>query len=177
MKLVKQDYQYLLESSLAIAVAASMIVYGMGKPTQFTSTIILNKPVSALTGMELMWAFYGYSKIYPIIIGLFEILGGLLLLFKKSRIAGVVIITTILVNVIAQDVFYGVNQGALKAAIIYQLMITAIGWFNRKSLMATIKFYLQQINGNMPGLKWYLLSTISLLLAFVFKVVEYFITH
>lgn len=63
MKLAKQDYLYILEMALVFSVSLSMLLYGIGKPLQFSNPTITQKPISALTGMELMWAFYGYTKV------------------------------------------------------------------------------------------------------------------
>ncbi|MDN3692134.1 hypothetical protein QWZ06_07605 [Chryseobacterium tructae] len=66
-------------------VSISMLIYGLSKPFQFASvenTQVMNK----LSGQQLMWAFYGYSKLYPIIIGFFEVTGALLILFNRTRI-------------------------------------------------------------------------------------------
>jgi hypothetical protein len=178
MTITKQDWYYVFELALAITVAASMLLYGIGKPAQFSNTIILQKNMADLTGMELMWAFYGYTKTYPVIIGVFEIIGGLLLVVGKTRIIGAGILTAILLNVILQDVFYGVNQGALKAAIIYQLLIVVIFYCRRKLLLATLTFYLQQIKTTtITFKKQALLVVIGFVAAILFKLTESFLTH
>lgn len=55
--------------------------------------------------MQLMWAFYGYSYPFVITLGVLEVLGG-------------IFVSTILSNVILQDIYCGVNFGALKAALV-----------------------------------------------------------
>lgn len=178
MTITKQNWYYVLELALAITVAVSMLLYGIGKPTQFSNTIILQKKVADLTGMELMWAFYGYTKSYPVIIGVFEIMGGLLLVVGKTRIIGAFMLTAILLNVILQDIFYGVNEGALKAAIIYQLLIIVILYCKRKTLLATLTFYLQQIKTTAVTFKKQTLFVIiGFVMAVVFKLIESFLTH
>lgn len=178
MIITKKDWYYVFELALAITVATSMLLYGLGKPTQFDNTIFLQKKVADLRGMELMWAFYGYTKTYPIIIGVFEIIGGLLLVGDKTRIAGAGILTAILLNVILQDVFYGVNEGALKAAVIYQFLILIIFYRKRKLLLATVIFYLQQIKKtSVTFKKQTLLVVIGFIAAVCFKLIESFLTH
>jgi hypothetical protein len=144
-KLSSRDYRYVFEMGLVLSVAFSMFMYGIGKPVQFKTNLDLEKPVSALTGMELMWAFYGYSKIYPLIIGAVEIIGACLLVFRKTRLIGGLIITTVLLNVILQDLFYGVHVGALKAAIFYQISILIIFGLNRKLIAAVVAYYFQEL--------------------------------
>jgi hypothetical protein len=46
------------------------------------------RPVSSLTGFELTWFCYGYSRIYSIILGMTQVGGGALLLFRKTALLG-----------------------------------------------------------------------------------------
>ena len=177
MKLTKQDYLYILEMALVFSVSLSMLLYGIGKPLQFSNPTITQKPISALTGMELMWAFYGYTKVYPIIMGIFEIIGALLLLFRQTRLIGGLIITSILLNVILQDIFYGVNVGALYAAIVYQISVFIIFWLNRKPISAIMRFYFNQFNTLPKGQNKGLLLILAGLGAVILKLVEFFLTH
>ena len=177
MKLIKQDYLYIFEMALVMSVSLSMLLYGIGKPLQFSNLTIAQKPISALTGMELMWAFYGYSKVYPIIVGIFEIAGALLLLFRKTRLIGGLIITSILLNVILQDIFYEVNVGALNAAIVYQISVLIIFWLNRKPIISTVQFYFNQFTTLPKSQNKWLILILAGLGAMILKVVEFFLTH
>ena len=132
MKLEKKDRIEILENAFTYIVVFAMLVYGIGKIIQFDGALETNKSVSEMTGQQLMWAFYGYSKPFVIVLGIVEITGGFLMLIRRTRILGCFLITTILVNVILQDVFYGVNVGALRAAVIYQTLIFVILWFNKE---------------------------------------------
>ena len=129
-----------------------------------------------MTGMELMWVFYGYSKSYAITLGIFEVIGGTLILIKRTRIIGCLFTSTILVNVILQDIYFGVHLGALKAAILYQVLILIILWLNREKLVNSIKTLL--IPGKIGETKTKFF--VKLLIAFgVFvglRIFEYFIT-
>lgn len=82
-----------------------MFIYGFGKLFQFEGAAEIDKTVSELNGMQLMWAFYGYSKSFAITLGIFEVIGGLLILIKRTRIIGCLFTSTILINVILQDIF------------------------------------------------------------------------
>lgn len=139
MPLDKKDALDILETAAAWLVAVSMFLYGFGKVVQFGNMAALDTPVSQLTGMQLMWAFYGHSKAYALVLGAFEVLGGLLLLFRKTRLLGCLLLTAILFNVILQDIFYGVNAGALRAAIIYQGLVACILWRNRAALVLVFR--------------------------------------
>jgi hypothetical protein len=177
MKLTKADYLYILEMALVISVSFSMFIYGVGKPLQFSNISIAQKPVSELMGMELMWAFYGYTKAYPIVLGIFEVLGALLLLFRKTRLLGGLVITSILFNVILQDIFYGVNLGALRAAIVYQVSVLIIFWLNRKLITQIIQFYFNAVSSIPKSPNKWLVLVLAGVGAVLLKVVETFLTH
>ena len=117
-------------------ISSSMFIYGLSKPTQFENTGNFAN-ISTLSGQQLMWIFYGYSKIYPIIIGLFEILGALTILFRKTRIFGCLILTTILINIIIQDYIF--NIVALSSAIYYQILIIIILIFDYSEVKKIMK--------------------------------------
>ena len=117
-------------------ISSSMFIYGLSKPTQFENTENFAN-ISTLSGQQLMWIFYGYSKIYPIIIGLFEILGALTILFRKTRIFGCLILTTILINIIIQDYIF--NIVALSSAIYYKILIIIILIFDYSEVKKIMK--------------------------------------
>ncbi|MFC3756443.1 hypothetical protein ACFONJ_10740 [Chryseobacterium tructae] len=118
-------------------VSISMLIYGLSKPFQFASvenTQVMNK----LSGQQLMWAFYGYSKLYPIIIGFFEVTGALLILFNRTRILGCLLLTTILINIIIQDYIFHII--ALSSAVYYQLLIILLLVFDRDKVINLLKY-------------------------------------
>ncbi len=177
MKLKKEDVESILENAFAYIVVFAMFAYGVGKIIQFDGAIKIDETISELTGMQLMWAFYGYSKPFVVTLGLLEISGGVLLLFKRTRILGCLLVTSILVNVILQDIFYGVHLGALRAAIIYQLLIIIILWFNRQRLVQCFKI-LTSFPVFTGSRKIFFIRTIlSVLLFVLLRVLEFYITN
>lgn len=138
MKIIftKQEKIELLETALSWLVVLMMSLYGFGKIMQFNGATEIDKTVSELTAMEIMWTFYGHSLPFSLIIGVFEITGALLMFFKRTRLIGCFLITTILVNVIIQDIIFEVHKGALYAAIIYQVLTIIILWMNKTKLIA-----------------------------------------
>ncbi len=138
-KVNKRRLQEHFEIACVVVVAFSMFAYGFGKWVQFNDGLSVPKKVSELTGQELMWAFYGYSKPFVLILGFLEILGAVLLFFKRTRVFACLFLTVILINVILQDIFYDVLKGALIAAIYYQILIALILYFNRVQVLAITK--------------------------------------
>lgn len=176
MSLDEKDRQKIIENALSYIVVFAMFAYGFGKIIQFNVANEINSKITDITGMELMWAFYGYSKAYVLTLGIFEITGGFLMLVKRTRILGCFFVTTILVNVILQDIFYEVNIGALRAAILYQFSILIVLWFNRHQLKQTLKILLSSLNGKQENNKRVVILICSLSLFSVLRIVEFYLT-
>ena len=161
---------------MAWVVSFNMFIYGGAKIIQFDDAGQIDTPVADLTGMELMWAFYGYSLPFVITLSVLEISGGILLLFKRTRLLGCLFTSTILVNVILQDIYFGVHLGALKAAVLYQFLILTILWMNRWSVWTAFRALIP--NSSPSGVRYK--QTIKLLLAVVLfaglRVFEYYLT-
>ena len=176
MNFNNKDRIEILENAISWIVVLAMFIYGVGKLIQFDGATEIEKTVSELTGMELMWAFYSYSKSFAITLGILEIIGGILILIKKTRIIGCLFTTTILVNIIFQDIYFGVHLGALKAAIVYQILILIILWLNKEKLIRSVNVLLEYNKVEQPKMKLF----IKLLIAFgvfsILRIFEYFLT-
>ena len=133
---LKEKIQYTIKWIIIFIVSISMIVYGVAKPIQF-SDFSNSTNVNVSEGHKIMWNFYSYSLTYPLIIGFFEILGGISLLSNRSRIFGCILLTIILSNIIIQDYIYEIV--ALKSAIFYQILVVIILFFDKEKLKRVIK--------------------------------------
>ena len=176
MNFTRKDKIEIFENAISWIIVLAMFVYGGAKIIQFNGAAEIDKSVSELTGMELMWAFYGYSKSFAVTLGIFEIIGGLLILIKRTRIIGCLFTSTLLVNVILQDIFYGVNLGALRAAILYQLLILIILWINKEKLIRSIKVLLEFNKLEQTKLKLFTKLLIAFAIFIVLRILEYYIT-
>lgn len=174
--LSKTDKIEILENAITGIIVLAMFIYGFGKFIQFNGASSVDKSVAEMTGMEIMWAFYGYSKPFAITIGVLEVLGGLLLLMKRTRLIGCVVLSTILINIILQDLFYEVHLGALKAAILYQLLIFVILWINRMRVIQIFNLFIQSNSSNFKNKQSVVKLFIAFLLFIIFRIIEYFIT-
>lgn len=175
MKLSKKDQYDIFENAISWIVVFGMFIYGGAKGVQFANPQLIDKLVSEMTGMELMWAFYGYSKPFALTIGALEIAGGFLILFKKTRLIGCIFTSTILINIILQDYFYGVHLGALKVALLYQSIILLILWLNRDKVIAGVKTLFVQ--GDTKISKQLIIKLgFAFLLFIILRIGEYWIT-
>ena len=176
MKLEKEDIIEILENAFCFIVIMAMFIYGGAKIVQFDGAFETNKKVSELTGQQLMWAFYGYSKPYAITLGILEITGGILILIKRTRILGCLLVSTILVNVILQDIFYEVNVGALRAAIIYQFLIIVVLWFNREKLIQSVKILVSPRIADKSERAFFIKLGLSVIIFVVLRIIEFYVT-
>ena len=99
LKMNNKNIQYFVYWFAIFTVSISMVSYAIFKPLQFPK-IDFNQIKEPLSGHQIMWLFYGYSKAYVILIGLLELLGAIILLYRKTRILGCLLLTTILTNII-----------------------------------------------------------------------------
>ena len=169
----KQEKIEILETAISWLVVFMMLVYGTGKIMQFNGATAIEKTLPELTAMELMWAFYGYSFPFAVTIGLFEILGAIILFFKRTRIIGCFVLSTILANIIIQDIVFEVNKGALYAAILYQVFIFIILWMNKTKVIAAITLLTQYNKPIQPLNK----KIIRLLILVVSVIILFFVQH
>ena len=157
---------YIIYWAAIFTVSISMFVYGIVKPAQFTNMDnIINNHLSE--GHRLMWNFYSYTKTYPIIIGVFEVIGAITLLFRRTRIFACLLLTTILVNIILQDYFYEIS--ALNSSIFYQILIFIILLIDRKKVVEIFSKLFEVKTKIKPN---WLLIVLSLLFAVGFKLIE-----
>ena len=172
----KYDKLEILENALSWIVVFAMFAYGGAKLIQFDGSARIDKPVAELSGMELMWAFYGYSKAFALTLGFLEITGGILIFFKKTRVLGCLFTSTILINVILQDIYFDIQLGALKAAIIYQLSIVIILWLNKETLIRSINTLLENKRRKQSKMKRFVKILIAAGIFIGLRILEYYVT-
>lgn len=172
-------YKFFLEWCSIITYSVIMGIYACSKPFQFEDRLKIAIPVNELNGFRLMWAFYGYSTSYPIIIGCFQLIGIILLFPKKTRILGCILSTIILSNIIIQDIIYNVPIPALIVALFLQLLIFIIILFNKEKLLETLSVLISKkdsvkIEGNFINkLKHFILSVLTIaVIIFILEVIS-----
>lgn len=92
--------------------AQQLLIYGFRKviPLQFPAPTIarLTETYGDSSRMGLLWTFMGASPAYTIFTGVGEVLGGTLLLFRRTRLLGAVISAFVLTHVFVLNIFYDV---------------------------------------------------------------------
>jgi len=101
-----------LEIYVRYWLATSMIMYGLVKllPIQFPAPHVatLDERVGDLSPMGLMWTFMGYSRAYQCFAGGAELLGAVLLLWRRTRAIGAFVLAAVLLNVVILNFCYDV---------------------------------------------------------------------
>ncbi|MDW3651124.1 MAG: hypothetical protein R8P61_28865 [Bacteroidia bacterium] len=100
-----------------------MVTYGLAKLfyLQFQEPMIsrLIQPYGESSPMGLLWTFMGFSKGYTILAGAAEFLGGILLLFRKTRTLGAMVVFGVMLNVMAMNFFYDVPVKILSSHLVF----------------------------------------------------------
>lgn len=94
------------------ALAAAMIVYGAYKviPSQFGPPFPsdLLQPIGESSPMRLLWTFMGVSASYIVFTGAAEMLGGLLLVARRTTLLGALVCIGVMSNVVLLNLSYDV---------------------------------------------------------------------
>lgn len=91
---------------------AVMLSYGFAKVFTgqfgFPALMKLDQPLGQLSPMGLLWNFMGYSKPYTFFAGLGEVVGGLLLLSRRTTTLGALVVAGVMSNVVMLNFCYDV---------------------------------------------------------------------
>jgi uncharacterized membrane protein YphA (DoxX/SURF4 family) len=103
---------YWLRAALRYYLAGMMFVYGIIKifhlqmPFPYLSQLV--QPFGDKSPMGLAWSFIGYSKGYSAFSGIAELIGGILLLFRRTTLVGAITVAIVMLNVAMLNYFYDV---------------------------------------------------------------------
>jgi len=104
-------HQY-LHAWIRFVLAAAMFEYGVAKviPSQFPPPPLdrLVQTYGASSPMGILWTFMGTSTAYTIFAGAAEMLGGLLLIARRTALLGALVSIAVLTNIVALNFSYDV---------------------------------------------------------------------
>lgn len=111
--------QYWFNQCVSIALALSAFSYGIIKliPVQMSAPgwIKLNTRLGDLSPFDLIWSTLGYGTGYQMFAGALEVLAALCLIFRKTRIFGLLLLLPLLLNVIMLN--YSFSIGVLHFSV------------------------------------------------------------
>ncbi|WP_412850689.1 hypothetical protein ACL0VS_19370 [Chryseobacterium sp. PMSZPI] len=121
-------------------VAMIMLSYGFAKlhDGQFPVNSIsrLEERVGDMSPMGMVWAMMGASKGYTFVSGLLEVIGGLLLLFRRTKTFGALFSMTVMINVALLNFFYDVPVKIFSSHIVLFCLFIVSG-----DAMALYRFF------------------------------------
>jgi hypothetical protein len=118
-----------------VTLAVSMFGYGFDKvfPLQFDAA-----SRSQMVGMygdlslyDLVWQFLGASKLYTIFGGCLEVLAGLMLLVPSLSVAGALLCTVVLGNVVALNIAYNIPVKIVSSNLLLMAMFLVAPYAKR----------------------------------------------
>ena len=119
--------------------------YGLSKLAGVQFTLhqdIAQRPIGSLSGFQLTWYYYSYSHVYASILGWTQLIGGALLLFRKTALLGAAIMTPVMANILMINMFFHIAVGAECTATFIFASMLALLWQERGAFVGL--FWSQQ---------------------------------
>lgn len=97
---------------------------------------LAGRPVGSLNGFELTWFYFGYSRSYATILGLTQVIGATLFLFRKTTLLAAATMLPVMANIVLLNAFILVDlwSAALMAVAMSAAML-AILWHQRAEIV------------------------------------------
>jgi len=167
---------YWFQVILRVFLFFAMLLYGMVKvfKGQFgdTSLELLLQPVGEMSPMGLAWTFMGHSFAYNIFIGVAEVLGGALLLYRKTLTLGSMIVVGVMTNVAMMNFTYDipVKLFSIHLVLMASLLLLAdrrrvINVFFRNKTAEQVHHFVPRINSSfkkvITGAKSFILIVVT----------------
>lgn len=132
--------EYLSVCVLRYSLAFVMIiVYGYAKvvfkqfQVNYTS---LDMPLRDVSDLNLTWYFFGRSNVQTFMYGLFELLPGMLLLFRRTTLIGALLLFPTLANIFLVNLFNHIEYHTLLGSIVFLCFDIGILLYYRTEMLA-----------------------------------------
>ncbi len=131
-------------------IAAVFLKYGFDKvfKRQFylPEPNILYSGFGSLTKDTLFWSTMGVSHIYSVSTGIIEVLTGVLLLFKRTRIAGLCLASAVVINIFLINIGFDIS---VKVFTLFLLMVLILNLY--PALKTIYAFFIRHRQVQLPG--------------------------
>ena len=140
----RTTYETLVRYLLGLA----MLPYGLTKIMR-TQFVVLPfhewaKPLGDISGVTLTWAFLGYSPWFTVLLGLLETIPAVLLLFRKTKLLGALLLFPVILNVFLINVALDLWSGTQKISAVLLAMNMVLLLFHYPLLRTTFIRMLSQ---------------------------------
>jgi hypothetical protein len=122
--------------------AFMLYMYGISKllHLQFNmQTQLAHQPIGSLSGYQLTWFYFGFSRTYASLLGLTQVVGATLLLFRKTTLFGALSMLPVIANILLINMFILVNDYGpyFTSALIFTSLLIII-WRQRTALVSLL---------------------------------------
>ncbi|MEB8346802.1 hypothetical protein OO010_12140 [Flavobacteriaceae bacterium KMM 6898] len=115
---------------LRIVIVATMLLYGFVKvfKLQFPSASLthLLDPLGDFSPMGLAWTYMGFSKGFNVFVGLLEVLGGVLLIPRRTQTLGSFIVIGVMTQVAAMNFCYDIPVKLFSVHLVLMALVIFI---------------------------------------------------
>jgi hypothetical protein len=132
-------------------VAFDLSAFGWEKICHLQLVMPLSKldlPYNSFSASDLFWNFYSHSYLFGCIIAGIQIAGAMLLLFRRTRLAGVFVLLPVLANILLMDIFYEIGDSVVVHA---SIMMSGILYFLFIDFKRLKEFFFA-VNDRLPAL-------------------------
>jgi hypothetical protein len=116
---------------IRLMVGVSMLWYGFDKvfPIQMQPPTlgVLTEPFGQMSPDSLLWSMLGAMPVYEMICGWAEVIAGVLLLVRRTSLAGALLTTFIMTNVLLYNLFYDVPVKLFAAHLVLFTLFVVLG--------------------------------------------------
>ncbi len=123
-----------LKLACCLYLGSWLVSYGFGKFDQFPAPSLrrLIQPYGDSSPMGLLWTFMGASTTYTLFTGVGEVVGGLLLFFRRTRTLGAAVAFGVMLHVVMLNLCYDVPVKLFSSHLL--AMAAVLLWFDRQRL-------------------------------------------
>lgn len=125
------DWLRYISAFLLLLYASSKL---LGKQFSVAPELAL-RPIGSLSGHQLAWYFYSYSHTYAILLGLIQLAGAALLLFRKTALLGAALLLPVITNILMINLFFFITWGATCTSTLIFVAMLAVLWRERQALL------------------------------------------
>lgn len=104
-------------------------------------------PIGKLSGFNLTWYYYGYSLGLTIIVGLIQYTSAIFLVFRRTQLAGALLLLPVIVNIVFTNIFYEIGYGPGLNSIHFTLICFYIIWLNSDWIVEALQKYYHILPG------------------------------
>ncbi|NNH70644.1 hypothetical protein HLB23_12345 [Nocardia uniformis] len=132
----RTEVAHRLHAMIRVALSLAIIAFGMVKviPTQFITFTLPGEmlvPLGESSPSGMLWKFMATSTPYTVITGVVEVLGGLLLIFRRTVLLGALVCLVALVQVSILNLAYGVPVLVTPLLMLAMALAVSMPWWPR----------------------------------------------